>query len=349
MIAPTRSDSFQDHSGWIALAGFLAGAGFAAWGARSQREYSFADRVVIITGGSRGLGIVLARELAKEGARLALFARDADRLFRAVDDVHARGGIVSGYVCDVRDRDQVKETVESVVSKFGQLDAVVNNAGIVQVGPLEAMSIEDFQDSIETHILGPLYTIWAALPHLLERGDGRIINISSFGGEVALPHMAPYCTGKFGLVGLSAALHGELAPHDICVTTVCPGPIRTGSPPNAAYKGDHEAEYAWFAIADSLPGLSVSAERAARQIIEASRHRKAHLTIGALSNLARMLHGASPSLMARMTGVANRILPADNRRFEPTEQRTGRESESRLAPSLLTALTDRAAVKNNEY
>lgn len=139
----------------------------------------------------------------------------------------------------------------------------------------------------------------------------------------------------------------ELDPYGIRVTTVTPGLMRTGSPINVDVKGQHEAEYAWFAIADSLPGLSTSAERAARQIIEACRHGDPALTISLPARIAMLSNHLAPSTVARMMMIVNRFLPGPNGVAGDARKR-GSESTSKWAPSAATALTDKAAVLNNE-
>ncbi|MBA2260336.1 MAG: SDR family NAD(P)-dependent oxidoreductase, partial [Acidobacteria bacterium] len=218
---------------------------------------------------------------------------------------------------------------------------------VIQVGPLEHMTLEDFENAMATHFWGPLYLMMALIPVMRRRGFGRIINIASIGGKVAVPHMAPYCASKFALVGLSDSVRSELDQYGIRVTTVCPGLMRTGSPINADMKGKHEAEYAWFAISDATPGLSTSAEHAARRIIEASRHGDAELTITLPAQIAVVLNNALPSLVARGMALANRLLPGPTGASGDRNQR-GRESGSRWAPSVATALSDRAAVANNQ-
>src|SRR5262249_29078614 len=143
----------------------------------------------------------------------------------------------------------------------------VNNAGIIQVGPMETMTLADYQEAMRVHYWGPLYTALAVLPQMKQRRAGRIVNITSIGGKVAVPHLLPYVGSKFALVGLSEGLRAELMKDGILVTTVVPGLMRTGSPRNAFFKGQNEAEYAWFKIGDSIPVLTTSAERAARRIV----------------------------------------------------------------------------------
>jgi len=249
--------------------------------------------------------------------------------------------------CDVRRRADVRAAVAHILDVLGHVDVLINNAGVIQVGPLEHMEHEDFENTMATHFWGPLHFMLELIPSMRRRGFGRIVNITSIGGRIALPHLAPYSASKFALTGLSDAVRAELAPYGIRVTTVCPGLMRTGSPVNAQVKGQHEAEYAWFAIADSLPGFSMSAGRAAQQILSACAHGDAELTIGLQARAAVILNAVAPSRLAQMTALAKRILPGPG---GPTGDRPkrGRESESRWAPSVATTLTDRAAILNNE-
>jgi NAD(P)-dependent dehydrogenase (short-subunit alcohol dehydrogenase family) len=328
----------------------VAGAGLAlmAWGAvRRSRAIDFRDRVVLITGGSRGLGFVIARRLAAEGARLALIARTADDLESAAAKLREEGTDVFTVACDVGDRVQAEEAVRRVAAHFGGIDVLVNNAGVIQVGPVQHMQHEDFERAMRVHFWGPLHTMLAARPHLGRSGAGRVVNISSIGGKVAVPHLAPYSASKFALVGLSESLRAELAPEGILITTVLPGLMRTGSPLRAGMKGNHEAEYAWFTISDSLPLLTISAERAARKIIEACRHGDPELIITPQAKLAVAINGVAPGFLSRVMTLANRLLP---RPVGPEGDRVreGQSSETRLTKSPLTALTRQAAIENNE-
>jgi NAD(P)-dependent dehydrogenase (short-subunit alcohol dehydrogenase family) len=316
-----------------------------AW--RSRRAIDFAGKTVVITGGSRGLGLVIARALAAEGARLALVARDADELGRARMDVREYGTDVTTYVCDVRNRSAVESTIERIVADHGGVDVLINDAGIIQVGPLEHMTIADFENAMATHFWGPLYAILAALPHMRRMRSGRIVNISSVGGRIAVPHLLPYSASKFALTGLSEGLHAELARDGIRVTTVSPGLMRTGSTYNAWFKGKHRREFAWFHLADSIPGLSIDARRAARQIIEACRRGEAELTITPPARLAVLLNAACPETMAHLMSLTNRVLPSAAAEGGD-EARPGWQSVSRLTPSAITRLSDRASTENNE-
>jgi NAD(P)-dependent dehydrogenase (short-subunit alcohol dehydrogenase family) len=320
----------QKQMAMIAAAGMAALA--LAQVLRRRNTYDFRGRSVVITGGSRGLGLVLARELADEGARLTLMARNEEELGRAADDIRTTSPDANVFTvpADIRRRDDSERAVAQIVERYGRVDVVINNAGIIQVGPLDHMKLSDYEDAMNTHFWGPLYLIMAALPHMRRAGEGRIVNITSIGGRIAVPHLVPYCASKFALVGLSDGLHAELARENIIVTTVCPGLMRTGSPVNAMFKGRHPQEYAWFAISDSLPLASVAVRRAARQIINACRRGDAELVIGMQARLAILARDAAPELFASAMVLMNQLLPGPAAAGGDAPQ-TGRESESEVA------------------
>jgi NAD(P)-dependent dehydrogenase (short-subunit alcohol dehydrogenase family) len=334
---------------YILLPSLAAGAGAALAARASNRgaPYSFKDRVVVITGGSRGLGLLMARQLADEGARLALFARDQEELDRAESDLSSRGVEVLAIPCDVGERAQVETAIAQVIERYGRIDVLINNAGIIQVGPVDHMRVEDFEDAMRVHLWGPLYAMTASLPHMRRQGGGRIVNISSIGGKIAVPHLLPYSVSKFALVGLSDGMRAELAGDGIQVTTVAPGLMRTGSPPNAFFKGNNKREYAWFAILDSLPVTSIDAGRAARQIIEACRRGDPDLTVTIQARMAIVASTIAPRLFARVMQIYNRLLPAP---VGPDGDvaKSGWESGSRISDSPLVRPTYEAARENNE-
>lgn len=332
-----------------ALILLAAGAGALLAGravARRVLGYSLRGKVVLITGGSRGLGLVLARECAAEGARVVICARRANELEAARAELKSRGAEVLAVPCDVTDRAQVSELMKIVSDRFGRVDVLVNNAGVIQVGPVEVMTLEDYEEAMKTHFWGPLHTIMAVLPQMRRRREGRIVNISSIGGKISIPHLVPYSASKFALVGLSEGLRSELLKDGVVVTTVCPGLMRTGSPRNALFKGKHRAEYAWFAISDSLPISSMNAVRAARQIIEATKRGDAEVTLSIQAQLAARFHGLFPGTTANLLALVNLLLPRAGGIGRARAK--GKESQSALAPSVLTALSERAAARNNE-
>ncbi len=332
------------------LTGMAAAA--AGWMAaravrRRRRSIDLGGRVVLITGGSRGLGLVLARRFAREGARLALVARTEADLERAAEELRAGGAEVFVSAADVSKEGEAEAAVEQTVAHYGRLDVLVHNAGVIQVGPLAHMRKEDFEEAMGVHFWGAYHVARAALPHLPRGGAGRIVNIASVGGQVAVPHLLPYAASKFALVGFSDGLRAELAPRGIRVTTVCPGLMRTGSHVNAFFKGQHRREFAWFSISDAAPLLSTSAEHAARKIVRACKRGDPSLTITWPARLGAGMDRLAPGLMAEVMAHGARLLP-DAAREQGDRRRTGWDSFSAWAPSLLTRLADRAVRRNNE-
>lgn len=323
--------------GAVALGKFL-------W--RKMNEYDLRGKTVLITGGSRGLGLVLAREFAWNGARVAICARDEQELEEASGDLQGRGAEVMAIKCDVTNMPEVEQMVSRIRERFGKIDVLVNNAGTIQVGPIDVMNREDFEKAMQAHFWGPLNTMLAVVPEMRARQDGRIVNISSIGGKIAVPHLVPYCASKFALVGLSKGLNVELRKDRIAVTTVCPGLMRTGSPRNANFKGKHRDEYAWFSISDSLPVTSIKAERAARQIVDACKQGRAELVITVQAKTAVTFDALFPELSADMLALVNRLLPEPGGIGERSAK--GKDSTSNWSPSWLTKLTEEAAINNNE-
>jgi NAD(P)-dependent dehydrogenase (short-subunit alcohol dehydrogenase family) len=312
----------------------------------ASRRYDFRNRLVVITGGSRGLGLVLARHLADEGAALVLCARNSEELAAAADELRHRAPFLATYVCDLSRPAEISTLFERIRREIGSVDVLINNAGIIQVGPIETMTLDDFEQAMAVHFWAPLLCIERVLPDLRRRGDGRIVNISSIGGEMAVPHLVPYCASKFALNGLSQGMRAELAKDGVYVTTVCPGLMRTGSPRKALFKGQHRAEYTWFSIMGATPLLSMNADRAARQIINACRYGRAKITLSVPAKLAAIANTLAPELLADLNALTASVLPGRGGIGRASAE--GSESESALSPSVLTILNERAAVKNNE-
>jgi short-subunit dehydrogenase len=311
-----------------------------------SRKYDFRNRLVVITGGSRGLGLILARQLADEGAALVICARDDEELASAADELRFRAPYVAAYGCDLSQPPEIKMLFERIRREIGSVDVLINNAGIIQVGPIEAMTLADYHQEMAIHFWAPLLCTAHVLPGMKRRGHGRIVNISSIGGEIGVPHMVPYCASKFALNGLSQGMRAELARYGVYVTTVCPGMMRTGSPRNALFKAQHRAEYAWFSISNALPLISISADRAARQIISACRYGRAKLTLSVPARMAVRMNALAPELTADVISLGATMLPEPGGVGRASIE--GHHSESAWAPSILTTLNDRAAERNNE-
>jgi NAD(P)-dependent dehydrogenase (short-subunit alcohol dehydrogenase family) len=306
-----------DPRTWV-LAGALATAGGRAV-TRWRTRFDFRDRTILITGGTRGLGLELARQAGLAGARVAICGRDSDTLARARETLSQTGADILAESCDVTDRAQVAELIRSVQAAYGHIDVLINNAGTVEVGPVGVMTATDFERDMATNFWGPLNIIMAVLPHMRPRGEGRIVNIASIGGKLSVPHLLPYSSSKFALVGLSEGLRAELRASGIMVTTVCPGLMRTGSPRHATFKGQHDAEYTWFDLADNVPLLSMNVARAARRILNATRYGKSHVVLSLPAKVADKVHGLFPGWTSDALSLANRWLPSTESREHGVE------------------------------
>ncbi len=332
----------------VALGGGLAYGGLllARYAIRQSRTFSWKDKRVVISGGSRGLGLVIARQLADQGARLAICARSADDLDNVKNELESKGASVMVVPCDIREQAQVQDAMQQILTEFGSVDILFNVAGIIEVGPFDSMTEYDFENSMRTNCWGALHMIKEVLPGMRANGFGRIVNVASMGGKRAVPHMLPYAASKFALVGLSNGLRAELKHENIFVTTACPGLMRTGSPRNATFKGKHREEYAWFSIGDSLPLLSMNAEQAASQIIRGAQQGRGEFVVTSPMNIAIHLQSMFPELTRDLLAIMGTILPTMGGIGKQAAR--GYESESTWAPSVLTQLTQEAARRNNQ-
>src|SRR5512146_1012563 len=325
-------------AGTLASAGAIVAAGALV---RRLRMANMTGKVVLITGGSRDLGFAIAREFVSLGNTVAICARDLGELDRAAAELQPRSARVMTVVCDVADQEQVSRMIQRVTEEFGPIDVLVNNAGIISVGPIETQTIDDFREAMDVMFWGHVNTILAVLPQMQRRRSGWIANISSIGGKISVPHLVPYSCAKFASTGLSEGLTAELAKDGIHVTTVIPGLMRTGSHVNAFFKGDHKAEYTSFSLAATNPLTSISARRAARSIVNAIRRGQAALVLSVPAKLAVAVHGLFPGTTARLMGVTNRVLPGTG--AEDKSRHRGHESESAISRSRLTELGKRAS------
>lgn len=313
------------------------GAGWTAW--RILRRSSWMDlrgKVVVITGGSRGLGLQMAREFGARGARVAICARNQAELERAKEDLDGRRIGVYTVQCDISSREESERMIAEVTREFGEIDVLVNNAGIIEVGPVSEMTIEDFERAMGVIFWGALYPALALLPSMRRRREGRIVNITSIGGKISVPHLIPYSCAKFALVALSEGLRAEMAPLGVRITTIVPGLMRTGSHLHAQFKGKTEREYTWFSLGAATPLTSISAERAARSIVRATIRGDREKILSVPADLAARVHGALPELTSGIMTLVSRLLPSAVESGSATE--TGREAQAKLNSRLLETI-----------
>jgi short-subunit dehydrogenase len=241
---------------------------------------------------------------------VAICARDAAELEEAAEHLRRDGIEATTVVCDVADRPAVERMLMRVRDALGGVDILVNHAGEIGVAPIEAVRVEDFERAMGIMFWGTLYPTLSLLPEMRARRSGRIVNIASNGGRIGEPHLLPYTAAKFAAVGFSEGLHAELAAHGVSVLTVTPGLMRTGSHLAARFGGRQEAEYGWFALGATMPGISMDAERAARAIVDATARGASDLVLTLPARVATAVHGIFPGTTARALGLVDRLLPS---------------------------------------
>lgn len=306
----------------------------------------------VVTGGSRGLGLLMAHQLLRRGCDVVLLARDEAELSRAVAKLSWSGsGSVRSGVCDVRDGAAVRERFAEIAGDGGRLDIVIANAGIIQVGPADALGTEGFRDAMDSIFNGALNTAFAALPHLRRSPvGGRLALVGSVGGLLAVPHLLPYSCAKSAIAALAEGLHAEEAARGVTVTAVHPGLMRTGSHLHARFGGDRRREYAWFQSLAGAPLLSMNAERAAERIVTAVQRRRPRVVLTPAAKLGAMAHGVAPVTTARLVAAVGRVLPRDGGGATAEGYRVEAEDQppARRLRSVLGVLNERAADRLNQ-
>ena len=315
----------------VASAVVATGAAVLVVRAVRNRKLALADPnaprpVVVVTGGSRGLGLAIASRFAagsatQRPARLVLASRNMAELQQAQEILLAQYAHLQPedfhlVAADLSKPEEAQRLIDEAIARYGRIDVLVNNAGIIDVGPIESQTLDIFERTMQVNFFAALYTTWAALPHLRRQiplaGTTRasIVNIASIGGKMAVPHMLPYSAAKFALVGFSEGLHAELRHKGIRVTTVCPGLMRTGGEDQVNIVGDVEFERRWFTFAAKTPGLSVSTKYAANRIFHAVACGRAEITISPQAWLAARFAGAFPETLQYLNAQTNQhILP----------------------------------------
>jgi short-subunit dehydrogenase len=299
----------MSRSTMLSLAGAAAALGTLGVTRAIKQHRSLSGKVALITGGSRGLGLQLARELASHNCDLVLTARSEHELTEAANELRSTGVRVRTIQCDLSIPEQVNEMVREAKQAFGSVDILINNAGIIVVGPVDSFTEADFEEAMDVMFWGTVRPTLALLPDFLNAGDADIVNISSIGGKIAMPHLLPYTCAKFAVRGFSEGLQSEVRGRGVHVLTVTPGLMRTGSHLKAQFAGRQSSEYRWFALGATMPGVSMEVSRAAKQIVQALIRRDRELTLTWSANTASRIHGAFPEVVLHALELVNAMLP----------------------------------------
>jgi NAD(P)-dependent dehydrogenase (short-subunit alcohol dehydrogenase family) len=290
------------------------------------RPYDLAGNVVVVTGGSRGLGLAMAREFARMGCKVAICARNEDRLGRAEEFLRKFTPHVFAAPCDVSNEQSVRRFIDAVRDRLGPIDILVANAGQMLVSPIENTTAADFERAMGVMFWGLVYPTLAVLPEMQRRRTGHIAAITSIGGKVSMPHMLPYSAAKFAAVGFCEGLRVEVRRHGIEVTNIVPGMMRTGSYLDAEFRGHARSESALFSLSATLPLISIDADRAARQAVSSIVSGSAERFITPQASLLARLNGLFPEAMSAALTLFDRLLPGADPKHTQTE--TGRHLES---------------------
>lgn len=252
---------------------------------------SLREKVVLLTGGSSGIGQATAVECAREGADLVI---TADKNMEGLNDTYNRVKTL-GREClmvktDVSEREQVESLCRAAINEFGRVDVLVNNAAVVIFSKYKDVELSDWERIIAVNLWGSIYTIHYLLPHMIERGSGHIVNVSSWTGLLGAPTSGPYATIKFGLVGLSEVLRAELKDYGIGVTAVCPGLILTNAVKTGIIRGFDIA-----GMAEKSKVFFNTSENVAKKIVKGVKKNQP-MVLTDFARLAYQVKRVSPAL-----------------------------------------------------
>jgi short-subunit dehydrogenase len=297
--------SIKRNLGWAAAGLGIAMAANTLY--REVNKYKLEGKVVLVTGGSSGLGLVLAKQLAQKGAKLIICSRTSENNKAAKQELEALGAEVMTFTVDLAETKEVEKMIKKIIAHYGRLDVLINNAGIIQVGRQEEMGISDYEEAMKSNFWAPLYVMQAAIPHFREQQEGRIVNITSIGGKVAIPHLLPYTASKHALVGLSEGMNAELKNDNIKVTTVVPFMMQTGSQKNIILKGDDSGSK-WIKEARTTTLFAQDAEVSAKKIIAAIEYGESEVMLSVLGKAATALQGFAPGWLSIIMGLATNFV-----------------------------------------
>ena len=246
----------------------------------------------MITGASSGIGEAAAEQFAKKGANVVLVARRKEKLEEVEKKLAKHSVKTLVQVCDVSDKDQVKQMSDKVIETFSQIDVLVNNAGFVIYGKVEELSIEDIESQMKTNYFGMINCTKSFLPHFLKQNSGHIVNVASVGGSFGIPGIASYCATKFAMLGFSEGLHHELHGTNVGITVVSPIMVRTSLFDHPSFKN----------FTKHATGISLSSETVANAIIRAANSPRLEIVVPSIVRIAIWFKHTFPFLINPLLG-----------------------------------------------
>ena len=276
---------------------------------RRGRSVRLRGATAVVCGASRGLGRAVTLELARRGVKkIAICARTGSDLQELARELRGMGVTVVAEARDLARTIEAEQFLESAASQLGPIDVLVTNAATILIAPVATLIADDFDEAHETTFKTALNPILAALPAFRARGKGTMAVVTSIGGRVGVPHLAPYSAAKFATMGFAESLRAEVASDGVHVLTVVPGLMRTGSHVHAEVKGNHDLEYGWFGASAMAPLLSIDADRAARSIVRAIARGETEIAFTPEARVAPVLRAIAPALWADLLGLTARLL-----------------------------------------
>jgi len=327
----------------IGVAALAIGMGRLAWElTKRRRAVELRGATAVVCGASRGLGRAIALELGRRGVgTIGICARHEHELDKVASELRGMGVQVCAEACDLSNANEVERFLGSTCAPLGPIDILVTNAATIAVGPVESWTKDDFDRALASIFYTTLNPVLAVVPKMRQRKRGTIAVVTSIGARVGVPHLAPYCAAKFGVMGLTESLRAELAADGVNVVTVVPGLMRTGSHVHAEFKGNHDLEYAWFGTGATAPIVSIDADRAARRIVSAIARGELEVAFTPEARIAPVLRAVTPGLWAETMALAARFLPRWPGFDANAEPREGADIERTSDSRLVRAIRER--------
>jgi len=254
---------------------------------------SFQNNVVVITGGSTGIGRATAIEFAKKNANIVLVSRNKEKLEKLEKELQKFNVSVLVCICDVSDKYQVLEMTNTVLEKYGSIDILINNAGFAIYGSVSELTIEEIQSQMETNYFGMIYCIKNFLPSMLEKKSGHIVNVASVAASFGLPGIASYCASKFAMLGFSEGLKHELSKSGVGITVVSPIMVRTNFFDHPSFQ--HMPKYS---------SISLSDKTVAKAILRAANSPRLEIIIPSVVRCAIWIKNTFPYLINPILSMA---------------------------------------------